>query len=70
MKNEWHFNSNAFMHWVKEEFPDPLSYHFTYDMLEAIIVWVANRCETAEEFLVSITNIVPEVTREEWERFL
>ena len=70
MKREWHFNSNQFMDWVREEFPEPLSYHFTYEMLENIIGWIANRCETTEEFLISITNIVPEVTREEWERFL
>ncbi len=68
--NNWHFSSNAFMDWAREEFSNPLSYHFTYEMLENIIGWVANRCETAEEFLISITNIVPEVTREEWERFL
>lgn len=70
MKEKWQFHSNEFMNWVREEFPDPLRNHFTYDMLENIVGWIANRCETAEEFLISITNIVPEVTSEEWKKFL
>lgn len=68
--NEWHIFSNGFMSWVSGEFPGPLSYHFTYDMLENIITYVAERSETSEEFIMQITSIVPEVSEEEWREWI
>ena len=69
-KNEWHIFMNGFMDWAREEFPEPLSTHFTYEMLENIITYVAERSETSEEFILQMTSIVPEVTEEEWRNWI
>lgn len=66
MIQEWYFFLDGFMDWVRDEFPDPLKNHFTYDMLENIIQYVLDTTETQSEFLEAMIKIVPEITEEEW----
>ena len=66
MNKKWWFFTDGFMDWARKEFPEPLSNHFTYDMLKNIINYVLDKTETREEFLETMISIVPEVTKVEW----
>ena len=58
-----------FMEWAHENFPKPLSNHFTYDLLENVVTY-ANENFSRSEIVDKLLWIVPEVTKDEWESFL
>ena len=66
-----YFDTNGFMSWAKEEFPGTLETHFNYDMLENLINWaLENKGNDHEEFISFLTNIVPEITEDEWRQYI
>lgn len=61
-------NLAAFMQYMKEQFPEPLSYHFTYNLLQNIVVDVCT--QYGEEIAPDILyHIIPEVNKNEITQF-
>lgn len=61
-------NLQAFMNYMKEQFPEPLSNHFTYDLLQNIVfdVYTQYGGETAPDILY---RIIPEIEKHEITQF-
>ena len=70
MNNDWHFFVNGFMSFMLGEFPEPMSNHFTYDLLENTVNKLLELTEDRVEFIDWLTEILPEVEREELEYFI
>ena len=66
-KNEWWFFVNGFMDFMREEFPEPLSNHFTYDLLENIVNKLILLTDDRNQLTDWLEDIIPEVKREEIE---
>ena len=50
-------NKEEFLHYLHEEFPEPMRNHFTYDLIDNLIDYIENHCdglEYAHEILVNI----------------
>lgn len=65
-----YINKNEFLDYLREEFPEPMQNHFTYDMVDSIIDWIETHCDGLDEAHEMIVNIIPEVTMEEVEPFI
>lgn len=65
---EW-FSLNEFMEFMREEFPEPMKNHFTYDLLQNTIEYLMNSFDNNKELAQSICEIVPEITEEEVLKF-
>lgn len=63
------FNIEAFMEYMRTEFPDPMKYHFTYDLLQNTIEYLMEQFEDNKYLASVISDIVPEITEEEALRF-
>lgn len=48
------FDDKAFMEYMKHQFPEPMSFHFTYDMLENLLSYLFEQ----EYSIVQIGNIL------------
>ena len=46
------FNIEAFMEYMKTEFPEPMKYHFTYDLLQNTIEYLMEQFEDNRYLLV------------------
>lgn len=68
-KNEWWFFVNGFMDFMREEFPNPLSNHFTYDLLENIVNKLISLTDDRNQLTDWLEDIIPEVKREEIEQW-
>ena len=61
-------NLSAFMEYMKEQFPEPLNHHFTYDLLQNIVFDVCT--QYGEEIAPDILfNIIPHVEKHEITQF-
>ena len=67
MENKRWFFVGGFMDFMREEFPEPMSNHFTYDLLENMINKMIDLTEYQSELADWLEEIIPEVTREEIE---
>ena len=65
---EW-FNIDEFMEYMRTEFPEPMKYHFTYNLLKNTVKDLMKQCSDKKYFAYSVSNIVPEITSEEVLRF-
>ena len=68
-----YFNRDEFIEYMREEFPEPMNYHFTYDLLENIVDFVIGLCEhddAPENIVPNLIELIPEVKTEEVERFV
>ena len=68
-KNEWWFFVNGFMSYMREEFPNPMSNHFTYDLLENTINKLIELTDDRNQLTNWLEEIIPEVKREEIEQW-
>ena len=57
------------MEWARNELPEPMKYHFIFDMLENIIEYVMDQVDEKDEFIEIMLKIVPEVTKKEWSKY-
>lgn len=62
---EWWFFLNGFMSMMQENFPEPMSNHFTYTLLENIMNHLIDECEYQQEFVDRVMEIIPEIKEEE-----
>ena len=63
------FDIEEFMEYMREEFPEPMRNHFTYDLLQNTIEYLMEQFDDNKEFASVIVGIVPEITDEEVLRF-
>ena len=63
-------NKKELLHYLHEEFPEPMKYHFTYDLIDNLIDYIKNHCYGLEDAHEILLNIIPEVTMEEIEPFI
>lgn len=64
------FKNEEFMEYIRTEFPEPMKYHFTYDLLENIIKYLMEEFEDNTYYLAhTISEIIPEITKEEVLKF-
>lgn len=59
------FNIEKFMEYMRETFPEPMKYHFTYNLLKNIIIDLTEQCEDNSYLIFTICKIVPEITEKE-----
>ena len=64
------FDKDGFMGWAKETFPEALKTHFAFELLSNVIDDILKTCSTKSNFLNVATEVVPEATRDEWERWM
>lgn len=64
-KNEWWFFVDGFMDFMREEFLEPLSNHFSYDLLENTINKLIELTDDRNQLTDWLEEIIPEVKREE-----
>lgn len=61
-------NLQAFMKYMKEQFPEPLNNHFCYSLLENIVQDVCT--QYGEEIAPNVLyNIIPEIEKQELAQF-
>lgn len=65
---EW-FNIEEFMEYMRTEFSEPMRNHFTYDLLENTINYLMEQFDDNTQLAYTISEIVPEITKEEVLRF-
>lgn len=58
-----------FMEYMREEFPEPMKYHFTYDMLQGIVNYLMEQEFSIVQMANILIEIVPELEVEEILRF-
>ena len=63
------FDVERFMEFMRNEFPEPMKYHFTFDLLENMINYLMEQFDDNTQLAHTISEIVPEVTEEEVLRF-
>lgn len=63
-------NKSQLLDYLREEFPESMRNHFTYDMVENLVDWVETHCDGLYEAHEMIVNVIPEVTMEEIEPFI
>lgn len=63
------FNIDEFMEYMREEFPEPMKYHFTYNLLGNVIKDLMKQCSDKKYFANTMSTIIPEITEEEILRF-
>lgn len=63
------FDAEGFMEFMRSEFPEPMKYHFTYDLLGNMINYLMEQFDDNTQLAHTISEIVPEVTEEEVLRF-
>lgn len=54
-----------FMEYMREKFPEPMKYHFTYDLLEGIINYLMEQEFSVVQIANTLRRIVPEIKVEE-----
>lgn len=62
---------NAFMEYLKEEFPECLEKHFTYDLVINLVKWAYDHhghSKGSARYI--ICSIIPELEHEEAEKYL
>ena len=52
------------MNYLREEFPEPMQYHFTYDLVENVIRH-ADMNMSRDMVIYHISEMIPEVTMDE-----
>ena len=62
-------NKDELMAYIKEEFPGVIDTHWNWDLLENIIDYAISTF-SGEEVMKFLTNIIPEVTYEEYMCFM
>lgn len=65
---EW-FAIEKFMEYMRTEFPEPMKNHFTYDLLENTINYLMEQFDDNTYLANTISEIVPEITKEEVLKF-
>lgn len=63
------FRIEEFMEYMRTEFTEPMSNHFTYNLLENTINYLIEQFEDNKYLAYTISEIVPDVTEEEVLRF-
>ena len=63
------FDIEAFMEFMRNEFPEPMKNHFTYDLLQNTIEYLMDQFDDNTELASMISEIVPEVTEKEVLKF-
>lgn len=64
------FNLDEFMLYIRNEFPEPMKYHFTYDLLRNVMSNLIKNCSDKDYFVSSVMEIVPEIAECELITFL
>ena len=59
------FDIDGFMEYMRTEFPEPMQYHFTYDLLKNLIGVLVEQFESSVQIANILHRIVPEITVEE-----
>lgn len=63
------FDIDEFMEYMRNEFPEPMRNHFTYNLLKNTIEYLMEQFDNSTHLAYTISEIVPEVTEEEVLRF-
>lgn len=63
------FDIEAFMEYMRTEFPEPMKSHFTYELLQNTVEYLMEQFDDNTQLASTICKIVPEVTKEEVLRF-
>jgi hypothetical protein len=63
------FDINEFMEFMRNEFPEPMKSHFTYDLLRNTVEHLMEQFDDNTELASMIAEIVPDVTEDEVLRF-
>ena len=63
-------NKEELLHYLHEEFSEPMRNHFTYNLIDNLIDYTENHCDGLEDAHEILVNIIPEVTMEEIEPFI
>lgn len=63
------FDLEAFMEYMRTEFPEPMKYHFTYDLVQNIVEYLMEQYEDNTHLAHEISELIPEVTEEEVLKF-
>lgn len=63
------FRIEEFMEYMRTKFTEPMSNHFTYNLLENTINYLIEQFEDNKYLAYTISEIVPDVTEEEVLRF-
>jgi len=58
-----------FMEYVREKFPEPMKFHFTYDILRGIINYFMEQDLSVVQIANLLMKIVPEIVADEVLRF-
>lgn len=58
------------LHYLHEEFSEPMKNSFTYDLVENLINYIESHCDSLKDAHEILVNIIPEVTMEEIEPFI
>lgn len=63
------FDVEEFMEYMRTEFLEPMKNHFTYDLLQNTVEYFMEQFDDNTQLAYMISEIVPEVTKEEVLRF-
>lgn len=59
------FNIEGFMEYIKQMYPEPMKFHFTYDLIQNLTIVLSEQFESPVQLSNLLHRIVPELTVEE-----
>lgn len=68
IERKW-FDIDEFMEYMRNEFPEPMRNHFTYDLLQNTVEYLMEQFDDNTYLAYTISEVVPEVTEEEVLKF-
>lgn len=61
----WTFDMEGFMSYMVAEFPEPMSNHFTYDLVQNVVEDAQMQYLETNHFAAMLSSRIPEVTKED-----